>query len=126
MDLTVVDGAERDQVLRRVFAALGAVNDVVHLGGDRAAPAAAAQVAGFDLGTDLGWDRSTGHQLPLNSILTDADNEVMQTVLDRTDNPADTDLIIEEWVTFYETWHPGLRRWVLTQKCNGATRTILR
>lgn len=29
------------------------------------------------------------------------------------------------WVTFYRTWHPGLRAYALTQKRDGCTRTVL-
>jgi hypothetical protein len=32
----------------------------------------------------------------------------------------------DEWVTYYEVWHPGLERWVLVQKCDGRTRSVLR
>lgn len=30
-----------------------------------------------------------------------------------------------EWVTFYRNWHPGLGCYILTQKRDGCTRTVL-
>ena len=31
----------------------------------------------------------------------------------------------DEWVTFHRIWHPGLCRWLLVQKSDGCTRTIV-
>lgn len=31
---------------------------------------------------------------------------------------------LDQWVTFYRVYHPGLRRWLLVQKRDGCTRTV--
>lgn len=31
----------------------------------------------------------------------------------------------EEWKTMYEVWHPGMGRWLLVQKRDGCTRTVV-
>ncbi|MEW6475059.1 MAG: hypothetical protein AB1679_22630 [Actinomycetota bacterium] len=31
----------------------------------------------------------------------------------------------EQWITFYRIWQPALRRWLLVQKRDGSTRTVV-